>query len=65
MQQVSERMHLSAEEKNITLETDIASDLPPVQADPERLMQVMTNLVDNAIWLQHEWQSGHRRKTPR
>ncbi len=49
VQQVSDRMHLSAEEKNITLETDIASDLPQVQADPERLMQVMTNLVDNAI----------------
>ncbi|MBE2182450.1 MAG: HAMP domain-containing protein [Anaerolineae bacterium] len=49
VQQVSDRMHLSAEEKNITLETDIASDLPPVQADPERLTQVMTNLVDNAI----------------
>jgi two-component system OmpR family sensor kinase/two-component system sensor histidine kinase BaeS len=49
IQQVSDRMHLSAEEKNITLETDIASDLPLVQADPERLMQVMTNLVDNAI----------------
>jgi signal transduction histidine kinase len=49
VQQVSDRMHLSAEEKNITLETDIASDLPQVQADPERLMQVMTNLVDNAL----------------
>ncbi|HUN08172.1 MAG TPA: ATP-binding protein [Aggregatilineales bacterium] len=49
IQQVSDRMHLIAEEKSITLETDIASDLPPVQADPERLIQVMTNLVDNAI----------------
>jgi len=49
VQQVSDRMRLSAEEKNIALETDIASDLPPVQADPERLMQVMTNLVDNAL----------------
>ena len=49
IQQVSDRMRLSAEEKNIALETDIASDLPQVQADPERLMQVMTNLVDNAI----------------
>lgn len=49
IQQVSDRMSLSAEEKQIILETDIATDLPPVQADPERLMQVMTNLVDNAI----------------
>jgi len=49
VQQVSDRMHLGAEEKHITLETDAASDLPQVQADPERLMQVMTNLVDNAL----------------
>ena len=49
IQQVSDRMRPSAEEKQISLETDIASDLPPVRADPERLMQVMTNLVDNAI----------------
>lgn len=49
VQQVSDRMRLGAEEKHITLETDVASDLPQVQADPERLMQVMTNLVDNAL----------------
>ncbi len=49
IQQVSDRMRLSAEGKNITLETNIPSDLPQIQADPERLMQIMTNLVDNAI----------------
>lgn len=49
VQQVVARMHLNAQEKNIALETDIAAALPQVQADPERLTQVMTNLVDNAL----------------
>ena len=49
VEQVGERMRLSAQEKDIALETDIGSDLPEIQADPERLMQVMTNLVDNAL----------------
>lgn len=49
IQQVSDRMRLNAEGKNITLETSIPSDLPQLEADPERLMQIMTNLVDNAI----------------
>ncbi|MAS35491.1 MAG: hypothetical protein CL610_15880 [Anaerolineaceae bacterium] len=49
VQQVGERMRLSAQEKDIALETDIGGDLPEIQADPERLMQVMTNLVDNAL----------------
>lgn len=31
-----------------TLELDIPSDLPPVQADPRRLTQVLVNLISNA-----------------
>lgn len=49
VQQVGDRMRLSAQEKDIALETHIGGDLPEIQADPERLMQVMTNLVDNAL----------------
>ncbi|AFY44617.1 histidine kinase [Nostoc sp. PCC 7107] len=35
--------------KSQTLETDIPSDLPCVYADPERIRQVLVNLLDNAI----------------
>src|SRR5581483_5555428 len=49
VRQAVDRMRLRAEEKNIVLETHIAGELPQVQADPERLMQVITNLVDNAL----------------
>ncbi|MCQ3976650.1 MAG: sensor histidine kinase [Anaerolineae bacterium] len=49
VQQVGERLRLRAEEKNIVLETEVAHDLPVIQADPERLTQVITNLVDNAL----------------
>lgn len=35
--------------KSQTVETDIPSDLPCVYADPERVRQVLINLLDNAI----------------
>ncbi|MEA5620036.1 histidine kinase [Cronbergia sp. UHCC 0137] len=35
--------------KSQTIDTDIPSDLPPVYADPERIRQVLVNLLDNAI----------------
>lgn len=36
------------EAKKQRLELDIASDLPPVKADRDRLVQILTNLVSNA-----------------
>ncbi len=36
-------------EKHIQLRADIASALPQVQADTDRISQVLTNLIDNAI----------------
>jgi two-component system, cell cycle sensor histidine kinase and response regulator CckA len=33
---------------NVTIETSLAADLPPVQADPAQLQQVVTNLLLNA-----------------
>jgi two-component system, OmpR family, clock-associated histidine kinase SasA len=35
--------------KSQRIEKDIPKDLPPVYADPERIRQVMVNLLDNAI----------------
>lgn len=35
--------------KSLHVETDIPTDLPCVYADPERLRQVMMNLLDNAV----------------
>ncbi|MBI3009821.1 MAG: PAS domain-containing protein [Candidatus Omnitrophica bacterium] len=36
-------------QRKIVLEVLIADELPPVTADPERLRQVLINLIDNAI----------------
>ena len=47
--QVVERLRLHAEEKGMLLTTDNADDIPPILADRERLTQVLTNLVHNAL----------------
>jgi PAS domain S-box-containing protein len=39
----------NAEVKNVNLRSDIAPDLPFVWADPARLRQILTNLIDNGI----------------
>lgn len=36
-------------EKGITIEVDLDDDLPPVEADPERMVQVFRNLLQNAL----------------
>ena len=38
-----------AHHRGVTLGTDIQPGLPPVSADPDRLQQVILNLLDNAI----------------
>ncbi len=44
-----ERLATQAERKGLSITIDIPQDLPPVLADAERLGQVVTNLVHNAI----------------
>jgi two-component system phosphate regulon sensor histidine kinase PhoR len=38
-----------AERKQIQLEASLAEDLPPVLADRDRLVQILVNLIDNAV----------------
>ena len=39
----------SADSKSISLESDIPNDLPPLTLDPQRIAQVLGNLISNAI----------------
>ena len=41
--------HVSAEEKDLQWNEDIPPDLPPVALDPNRMAQVIENLINNAI----------------
>jgi signal transduction histidine kinase len=38
-----------AEARQLALELDVPADIPPVAADPERLHQILDNLMDNAV----------------
>ena len=44
-----ERLRAQAERAGLNLTIDLPADLPPVLADAERVQQVVTNLVHNAI----------------
>jgi len=44
-----ERLRPQAERANLTIDTDLPVDLPPVLAERERVQQVVTNLVHNAV----------------
>lgn len=43
------RLSCQFEEKGVTVETDVFPGLPPVQADEDRIVQVLLNLVGNAL----------------
>ncbi len=47
--EVTESLEMKAEEKDIRLRSRVASGLPLVHGDRERIRQVIVNLVDNAI----------------
>ncbi len=48
IEQVIAEMEARAIEKRLTLTADVPADLPPVYADPDRVTQVLANLVANA-----------------
>jgi sigma-B regulation protein RsbU (phosphoserine phosphatase) len=48
-QQAVAMMQATAQKKKIGLEMAADARIPPVHADPERVLQILTNLLDNAI----------------
>lgn len=46
---VGDLVRAQAEEKGLSFEVEIASDLPPVRANLEHMKQLWTNLISNAI----------------
>jgi len=49
IEQTAARLRPQFDEKEVALQLDIAPELPPVQADEDRLGQVLLNLVGNAL----------------
>lgn len=49
VQTVAKRVSAQLESKRLSLDLDLPADPPPVQADEDRTVQVLTNLVNNAI----------------
>jgi len=51
LQQTTDAFHPIAREKEIELSLDIKRNIPRVNLDPDRLTQVLGNLVNNAIYI--------------
>jgi two-component system phosphate regulon sensor histidine kinase PhoR len=49
IEEVTARLSPQAERQQVSLSMELSSDLPPVQADKERIWQVIVNIVHNAI----------------
>ncbi|MBZ4418475.1 PAS domain S-box protein [Myxococcus sp. RHSTA-1-4] len=47
--EVAESLQSQAEEKQLLLEVGVEPGLPPLSADPDRLLQVLSNLAGNAL----------------
>ena len=49
LQHVSDKRIQQAKQQNISLQTDLATNLPQINVDADRIVQVLVNLVDNAF----------------
>jgi len=49
IQKVVERMKSQSNQKDVSLETEFQVNLPEAQLDPDRITQVLTNLISNAL----------------
>lgn len=64
LQQAVRVLHVRAVDRDIKVSLDVPANLPPVSGDPERLGQIVRNLLNNAlthtpsggeIWLRARW----------
>src|SRR5207244_6872208 len=53
LRRAASRLQAQAERSGLTLQIGSADELPPVYADPERVEQVLVNLLHNAIKFTH------------
>jgi signal transduction histidine kinase len=64
MEKVQAMHKQNAARKNIAVELQVDPDLPDISADPGRMVQVVSNLVDNALLYTPEggniWMSARR-----
>ncbi|MCA9933292.1 MAG: HAMP domain-containing histidine kinase [Ardenticatenaceae bacterium] len=49
LEQIAHAYQVQVQEKGVALHTEIAADVPDVPMDPDRIMQVLGNLVSNAL----------------
>jgi signal transduction histidine kinase len=49
VQEVAALYQYQIQRMNITLDLEISSPLPPIEVDPGRMTQVLTNILDNAL----------------
>lgn len=47
--QVAETFRVQAEQKGLSFTVQVPEDVPQIQADPDRLTQIISNLVSNAV----------------